>query len=119
MLEDYLQEHLDDLIRDINSNSTINESGLKNTMFPDDLILSIHNSLGNVKQLLNSEQSAFNSVQQLEVNKSAVSELEGLSSSLFSAWQTGLLSEATYNNLATKTRRLTEEVTNLIDPEYF
>lgn len=118
MQGDYLQEAVDELIRDVNSNSQISEAGLKEAMYPDDLILAIHNHLGNIKQMVSSEVTAFNASEQFEINKATQRELEELSSNLFSARQTDLISEVIYNGLNEKIRNITKVISDLTDPEY-
>lgn len=119
MGEDTLQDSVIELINAINSYDSISAVGLKDTMFPDDLILAIHNHIGNVNQFIGSASEAFNGAEQSVAYKSAQTELDALSSNLFSASQTGLIGEPIFRNLDNKIRNLISRISDVSDPGYF
>lgn len=116
--DDTLQEALDELIRDINGTPAISAEGLKESMFPDDLIAAIHNHLGNTRQLLSPASGSFNASDLSVAYTSAQKELEELSSNLFSASQTSLIDTYTYQKLERDIRRIIDLVSDLTDSEY-
>ncbi len=118
MGEDGLHDSLRDLINAINSYDNISSAALSNAMFPDDLILAIHNHLGNINQLVSSASEAFNGAEQEIAYASAQKELEALSASLFSARQTGLISENIYNSINQKVHNIINSISDLMDPDY-
>lgn len=118
MGEDTLHELIKDLITAIESYESLNDEGLKQAMFPDDLILAIHNHLGNAYQLIGSAEEAFNGAEQTIAYRSAQNELDALSNNLFSAQQTGLIGEASFRSLDNKIRNIKGLISDFIDPEY-
>lgn len=118
MGEDTLQESIDELVAAVNSYEEISAEGIRGVMFPDDLIAAIHNHLGNTKQLLSSAEEAFNGAEQSLAYKSAQKELDALSNSLFTAQQTGIISQPAYDSLAAKVRHLIDRISDVVDPEY-
>lgn len=118
MGDNTLDESVKELISTINSYDAISEAGLKNVMFPDDLIVAIHNHLGNINQFISSANGAFNGSEQASAYNSALTEAKALSDNLFSAQQTGLISEATFRSIDIKIRAIMESIGDLVDPEY-
>lgn len=118
MVEDILQEHMSELIRSINAIPAISADGLKDKMFPDDLIASLHNHLGNANQYISSSRAAMNGAEQFMSFESAQKELESVDSDLFKAHQTQLIGDYDYNQLADQTHQLVDLLSDMEDPEY-
>lgn len=118
MGEEVLVESVRDIAREIEAIPAINTAGLKNTMHPDDLILSLHNHLGNTYQLIHSGHEAVNGAEQFLAYKNAQKELDELSKNLFSAQQTGLISQHEHDSMQVKIRGLVDHISDSTDPEY-
>ena len=118
MGEDLQEQSLSELIAAINEIPAISADGLKNAMFPDDLIASLHNHLGNANQFVSSSKEAMNGAEQFMAQESAQKELGEVDSDLFKDHQTHLISDAEYNRLAAKVRRAIELLSDAEDPEY-
>lgn len=115
---DDLKEDARLLVELINSYDSIGSKAIKNVMFPDDLIAAIHNHLGNVYQLIDSAAEAFNGAEQSLAYKHAQNELSALSNNLFTASQTGLISEPTFRSIDSKINALAGKISDITDPEY-
>lgn len=118
MGEDTIIQAIQRVVADIESNPVINSEGLRNTMYPDHLIVAMHNHLGNVYQIVTSSKEAMNGTEQFMAMQHAQKELDEMSSNLFKAKMTGLISPTQYESLAAKIRDVSAEIKGSVDTEY-
>lgn len=118
MGSEYLMQLIDTLIDDVNGTPQISADGLQGAMYPDDLIITLHSHLGNLKQLADSSVTAFNGTEQFLSLQAAQKELEHVDSNLFNAFNTGLIEDNRYQRLAEQTHALKDVLADEMDPEF-
>ncbi len=107
-----------ELIERVNSYPEINESGLKNTDFPDRTIASLHNHLGNMKQYISGISTAFNATEQSLMIKNAEKDLNEVGSDLFELHQRGAMSNSVYSALNVIAKELEELLSKQFDSDF-
>lgn len=118
MDSDHLLAGIDVLINRVNNIDSISAKGLKDTDFPDRVIASLHNHLGNIKHFVGDISAAFNATDQFLAIKAAERELDEASNDLLELHQNSLLNDYQYQKLAETSHELDEQFRRATDPEY-
>lgn len=118
MDNDRLLEHIEDFVAHVNTVSEISEAGLKNTPFPDEVIASLHNHIGNVKHYVSDELTAFNATEQYLSLKAAINELGAMGDDLFQLHHKSAIGDLLYQDLNRRIHELDQLFRKAIDPEY-
>lgn len=115
---DKIQTAIDHLIDRINTVPTINAEGLKNTPFPDNVIASMHDHLGNCKHYISDISQAFNASEQFVSIKNAERELSEASDDLFKLHAELKLPDLEYEVIMKLFKEVDELLREATDPEY-
>ena len=118
MDSDALLEKINDFISQINRVDSISEAGLKQTDFPDKVILSLHNHLGNAKHYISDETTAFNATEQFISITHAERELNELRDDLLLLKQHDVIAESDFELLSIAAYEVDELLRKITDPEY-
>ncbi len=118
MTEDSLTESIELLIKRIGDIDSIGSGGLTGAMYPDDMITSLHNHLGNIKHLTDDSKAAFNATDQHLSIVAAYKELGELGDNLMSLHLGNIISNAQYEHLARSIHDVAEHLKKASDPDY-
>ena len=108
----------DTLINRINSIPAISAAGLKNTPFPDEVIASLHNHLGNCKHYISDIVYAFNGAEQYISIRSAAGELSEAGNDLFKLHAKLVFSDVEYDAVNRIVHEVDEQLRRATDAEY-
>ncbi|MDQ3093611.1 MAG: hypothetical protein M3Q70_00330 [bacterium] len=111
-------ESIDFLINRVNNIVSISAGGMKDTDFPDKVIASLHNHLGNAKHMVNDMTAAFNATDQFLSIKAAEKELDEAAADLLELHQHSLLNDWQYQHLAHYAHDLQDLLSNATDTEF-
>ena len=117
-MEARLDELLEELIAEIAQTPPLQPAELGKAMYPSDIILALHNHLGNIKQLIDSSVAVSNSADKFYAFKAAQKELDGLKDKISTTAYTGLITDKQYASLRNKTEELTTALHDSIDSDY-
>lgn len=115
---DRLELAIDRLIDRINTVNSISADGLKGTAFPDEVIASMHDHLGNCKHYIYDVTFAFNASEQFVSIEHATRELEEASDDLFKLHAELKLPDLEYETLNLLFHEVAELLKKATDPEY-
>ena len=118
MEENQLDAAINHLINRVNSIPAISAEGLKNAPFPDEVIASMHNQLGNCKHYINDVDSPFNATEQfISITEAQKSVLQA-SEDLFKLHSGSVLPDTEYEAISEMMREVDEQLRKLTDIEY-
>lgn len=118
MDSDTLLQKINECIAQINRVDAITESGLRKTDYPDKVILSLHNHLGNAKHFISDETVAFNATEQYISITHALRELSEVRDDLFNLKQQDVINELEFELLNNAVVDVDELLRKAIDPEF-
>ena len=109
---------VDSLIERINSIDSISAKGLQNQRFPDEVIASLHDHLGNCKHYISDVDSAFNASEQFTSIKSGINELEDATEDIRKLHDKLTFSDYEFRAIIDMMHDLEEKLKTMTDPEY-
>lgn len=117
-METRTDQLLHELITNVSQIPALQPAELGNVMYPSDIILALHNHLGNIKQLLNGSLTASNGTDKYYALKGAEKELDELGDTISSAAYTGLITNEQYPSLRDKAEELARAIHDEVDTDY-
>lgn len=109
---------IDEIIAHVSRVGQLNGRELGSSEFPDRVIASFHNHIGNIKQYVSDEELAFNAAEQFLSLKSAINEVQAAIEDIFLLHHKDALAQSDYRSLEQKLMAFDQQLRRVTDLDY-